>query len=225
MPISLTEDQNAGMMRAVHRCLIHNTLLSPPEIVIELTMSESASSMPDRIEHSGILWGSPLLGSCAMHRCSNRSMASLDNFPLGRLQGSCGTAQLSQGCGRTVFDAASGKSPDQGAGGRHGVQLFDRTGARIALTEAGKILLDIPTSECPLRSAEHEIARLSGDHPETCSLGGGPPPPSPSIVLPRCWASSRENIRASPHMISVIQNRSSRRGGTEDRLGLIEGRH
>jgi uncharacterized OsmC-like protein len=41
-PISLTEDQNAGMMRAVHRCLIHNTLLSPPEIVIELTMSESA---------------------------------------------------------------------------------------------------------------------------------------------------------------------------------------
>jgi hypothetical protein len=27
-------------MRAVHRCLIHNTLLSPPEILIELTTSE-----------------------------------------------------------------------------------------------------------------------------------------------------------------------------------------
>jgi putative redox protein len=41
-PISLTEDQNAGMKRAVHRCLIHNTLLSPPEILIELTKNEAA---------------------------------------------------------------------------------------------------------------------------------------------------------------------------------------
>jgi uncharacterized OsmC-like protein len=39
-PILLTEDQTAGIMRAVHRCLIHNTLLSPPEILIELTTSE-----------------------------------------------------------------------------------------------------------------------------------------------------------------------------------------
>lgn len=39
-PIPLTEDQTAGIMRAVHRCLIHNTLLSPPEILIELTTSE-----------------------------------------------------------------------------------------------------------------------------------------------------------------------------------------
>jgi putative redox protein len=41
-PVSLTEDQSAGMMRAVHRCLIHNTLLAPPEILIELTTSETA---------------------------------------------------------------------------------------------------------------------------------------------------------------------------------------
>jgi len=41
-PVSLTEDQNAGMLRAVHRCLIHNTLLAPPEILIELTTSEMA---------------------------------------------------------------------------------------------------------------------------------------------------------------------------------------
>ena len=41
-PISLTEDHTAGLMRAVHHCLIHNTLLSPPEILIELTMSETA---------------------------------------------------------------------------------------------------------------------------------------------------------------------------------------
>ena len=40
-PVSLTEDQNAGILRAVHRCLIHNTLLAPPEILIELTTSET----------------------------------------------------------------------------------------------------------------------------------------------------------------------------------------
>jgi uncharacterized OsmC-like protein len=40
-PISLTEDQNAGIMRAIHRCLIHNTLLSPPEILLELTTGET----------------------------------------------------------------------------------------------------------------------------------------------------------------------------------------
>ena len=40
-PVSLTEDQNAGILRAVHRCLIHNTLLAPPEILIELTTCET----------------------------------------------------------------------------------------------------------------------------------------------------------------------------------------
>lgn len=36
-PVSLTEEQTEGLMRAAHHCLIHNTLLSPPEIAIELT--------------------------------------------------------------------------------------------------------------------------------------------------------------------------------------------
>lgn len=36
-PVSLTEEQTEGLMRSVHHCLIHNTLLSPPEIAIELT--------------------------------------------------------------------------------------------------------------------------------------------------------------------------------------------
>ncbi len=30
-----------ALMRAVHYCLIHNTLLSPPEILIKLTTSEN----------------------------------------------------------------------------------------------------------------------------------------------------------------------------------------
>jgi putative redox protein len=35
-PVALSEDQTAGLMRSVHHCLVHNTLLSPPEIKIEL---------------------------------------------------------------------------------------------------------------------------------------------------------------------------------------------
>lgn len=39
-PVPLTADQTDGLMRSVHHCLIHNTLLSPPEIHIELAIPE-----------------------------------------------------------------------------------------------------------------------------------------------------------------------------------------
>jgi uncharacterized OsmC-like protein len=39
-PVSLTEEQTEGLIRSVHHCLVHNTLLMPPEIAIELTTSE-----------------------------------------------------------------------------------------------------------------------------------------------------------------------------------------
>ena len=38
-PVPLTAEQHEGMMRSVHHCLIHNTLLSPPEIRIEIAAS------------------------------------------------------------------------------------------------------------------------------------------------------------------------------------------
>ena len=38
--ISLTEEQTEGLMRSVHHCLVHDTLLMPPEIAIELTTSK-----------------------------------------------------------------------------------------------------------------------------------------------------------------------------------------
>ncbi len=41
-PVSLTEEQTEGLMRSVHHCLVHNTLLSPPEIKIELAVAEPA---------------------------------------------------------------------------------------------------------------------------------------------------------------------------------------
>ena len=35
-PVDLTAAQREGLMRSVHHCLVHNTLLSPPVIEIEL---------------------------------------------------------------------------------------------------------------------------------------------------------------------------------------------
>ena len=40
-PAPLTAEQHEAMMRSVHHCLVHNTLLSPPEIKIEI---EAASN-------------------------------------------------------------------------------------------------------------------------------------------------------------------------------------
>jgi uncharacterized OsmC-like protein len=37
-PVALTAEQHEAMMRAVHHCLVHNTLLSPPEINIEIAV-------------------------------------------------------------------------------------------------------------------------------------------------------------------------------------------
>src|ERR1017187_3781345 len=43
-PVPLTEEQTEGLMRSVHACLIHNTLLTPPEIKIELEIGNLAAS-------------------------------------------------------------------------------------------------------------------------------------------------------------------------------------
>jgi len=41
-PVELTEQHRAGVERAVHHCLIHNTLLNPPRIAIEINESVGA---------------------------------------------------------------------------------------------------------------------------------------------------------------------------------------
>ena len=42
-PVPLTKEQTEGLMRSVHHCLIHNTLLAPPEIKIELAVPEAVA--------------------------------------------------------------------------------------------------------------------------------------------------------------------------------------
>ncbi|HZP06051.1 MAG TPA: OsmC family protein [Terracidiphilus sp.] len=39
-PVQLNQEQTEGLMRVVHHCLIHNTLLAPPEIHMELAVAE-----------------------------------------------------------------------------------------------------------------------------------------------------------------------------------------
>jgi len=41
VPASLTADQQEGIHRAVHKCLVHNTLLHPPEITTEVVSETS----------------------------------------------------------------------------------------------------------------------------------------------------------------------------------------
>ncbi len=40
-PVCLTTEQHDAMMRSVHHCLVHNTLMSPPDIQIEIAEASS----------------------------------------------------------------------------------------------------------------------------------------------------------------------------------------
>ncbi|HVJ09193.1 MAG TPA: OsmC family protein [Acidisarcina sp.] len=40
-PVPLSEDQKQALLRSVHQCLVHNTLLSQPDIALALTTPES----------------------------------------------------------------------------------------------------------------------------------------------------------------------------------------
>ena len=41
VPASLTTDHQAGIQRAVHKCLVHNTLTHPPQITTEVVSETS----------------------------------------------------------------------------------------------------------------------------------------------------------------------------------------
>jgi putative redox protein len=43
-PVPLSTEQNEAMMRSVHHCLVHNTLLSEPEIKIDIAVPEASTT-------------------------------------------------------------------------------------------------------------------------------------------------------------------------------------
>lgn len=105
-----------------------------------------------------------------------------------------------------------------------GVQLFNRTGPHITLTEAGRILLEYALrSSALLAQAEDEIAALGGEHAGQLALGASTT--IAQYVLPRLLGEfCRQHPRVHPTLIS---------GNTEQiveavekqkvALGLIEG--
>lgn len=105
-----------------------------------------------------------------------------------------------------------------------GVQLFDRSGAQVALTAAGKILLDHArhASEM-LVKAEEEIAALSGDHAGSLTLGASTT--IAQYVLPRLLGEfCAEHPRVFPTLISGNTERIvSAVVEQKIALGLIEG--
>jgi DNA-binding transcriptional LysR family regulator len=105
-----------------------------------------------------------------------------------------------------------------------GVQLFDRTGAQIALTEAGKVLLGYSQQANALFvQAEQEIAALSGEHAGQLALGASTT--IAQYVLPQLLGEfSREHPRV--HLTMISGNTEHIVEAVEEQkiaLGLIEG--
>ncbi|HUN84961.1 MAG TPA: LysR substrate-binding domain-containing protein [Terracidiphilus sp.] len=105
-----------------------------------------------------------------------------------------------------------------------GVQLFDRTGSRIALTDAGATLLGYARQvNSLLTEAEQRVASLSGDHAGHLALGASTT--IAQYVLPRLLGDfRREHPRVQPTLISgnteqivsaIVQQQIA--------VGLIEG--
>jgi DNA-binding transcriptional LysR family regulator len=83
-----------------------------------------------------------------------------------------------------------------------GIQLFNRTGAHITLTEAGRILFGyLQQVSVLLAQAQHDIAALSGEHTGQLALGASTT--IAQYVLPRLLGEfCREHPRVHPTLIS-----------------------
>ena len=44
LPVEVSEQHRAGVEQAIHHCLIHNTLLHPPQITVEINQLVAAAS-------------------------------------------------------------------------------------------------------------------------------------------------------------------------------------
>ena len=105
-----------------------------------------------------------------------------------------------------------------------GVQLFDRTGSRVALTGAGKILLDYAERvNVLLQEAEHAIAAVGGELAGQLALGASTT--IAQYVLPRMLGEFlTEHPRVQPSLISgntehIVEAVAQHEIG----LGFIEG--
>jgi DNA-binding transcriptional LysR family regulator len=179
--------------------------------------------MPDRTE-SECTSKSVGARARAVPRYSGRSMANLDNFRLVVFRAVAEQQSFRKAAEELYLTQPAVSLQIKALEEDIGVQLFDRTGARIKLTEAGKVLLGYSRqANALLVQAELEIAALSGNHAGQLALGASTT--IAQYVLPRLLGEfSRDYPRVHPTMIS---------GNTEQivealeeqniALGLIEG--
>ncbi len=105
-----------------------------------------------------------------------------------------------------------------------GVQLFDRTGSRVALTATGKVLLKYAErANVLLQQAEHAIAAMGGEFAGQLALGASTT--IAQYVLPRMLGEFlTEHPRVQPSLISGNTERIVEAAAQHEiGLGFIEG--
>ena len=106
-----------------------------------------------------------------------------------------------------------------------GVQLFNRAGSRIALTEAGRTLLNYAQQvKALLVNAEQDVAALSGEHAGHLAMGASTT--IAQYVLPRLLNEFR---REHPRVLPTLDQRKHRahlghRQGSSNRQQLQDRR-
>jgi DNA-binding transcriptional LysR family regulator len=156
--------------------------------------------------------------------CSNRPMASLDNFRLVVFRAVAEQLSFRKAAEELYLTQPAVSLQIKALEEDIGVQLFDRTGAHIALTEAGRILLRCSHQANALFvKAEREIDALSEEFAGQLALGASTT--IAQYVLPRLLGMfTREHPRVHPTLISG--NTEKIVAGVESRkfaLGMIEG--
>jgi DNA-binding transcriptional LysR family regulator len=151
-------------------------------------------------------------------------MASLDNFRLVVFRAVAGQLSFRKAAEELYLTQPAVSLQIKALEEDIGVQMFDRTGAHIVLTEAGKVLLKYSQqASALLAQAEQKIAALSGDRAGELALGASTT--IAQYVLPRLLGDfTREHPRV--HLTLISGNTEQIVSAVEEQkiaLGFIEG--
>lgn len=151
-------------------------------------------------------------------RCSNHSMASLENFRVVVFRAVAEQLSFRKAAEELYLTQPAVSLQIKALEEDLGVQLFDRGGAHITLTDAGRVLLDYARQvNSLLLEAEHGIAALSGEHAGQLALGASTT--IAQYVLPRLLGEfCKEHPRVHPTLISGAN--ASNSPATSHRHGL-----
>src|ERR1035441_1273370 len=128
-------------------------------------------------------------------QCSNHQMARLDNFRLVVFRAVAEQLSFRKAAEELYLTQPAVSLQIKALEEDLGVQLFDRTGAHIALTTAGRVLLEYSKQvNALLVQAEHAIAALSGEHAGQLALGASTT--IAQYVLPRLLGEFRREYCA-----------------------------